>query len=263
MKKQNKYPIRNFYIGEIYLYTSFGNILAGELSNHGKEKIDAFMHAGAINFQGDLISRYIDWENRREYIGFLTIFYKEGNNYICLHDGKTYQLGMPIIIDNLISLESLLPKLDIKKITEISMYDGLELFDILFKETENKLYIGQEQKISDFYVGDIALRTRTPIETNEQRIHYIQLPQRLMLEKSGLDIYSFGKGNYANTVYRCLFLKDGVDLYNINDNEFYNPNEDSFESLIPLKEYMDELEIRTPAKTTTIPKELKRFIKTM
>lgn len=263
MIKQNKYPIGNFYVGELYLYTSFGNLLAGELPNDGKAKIDEFMHSGAINFQQDMKSRYTDWENQREYTGFLTIFYKEGKNYICLHDGKTYQLGTANIIDNLTPLKSLLPKIDAKRLTQISMYDGLELFDILFTETENKFYIGSEQKITNFYVGDIALRTGTPIEATDERTHYIQLPQQLMLEKSGLDMYSYRSEAHVNTVYRCLFLKDGVDLYNINNHQFYNPNEDLFKSLISFKEYMAELEIRTPAKTTTIPKALRLFKKTI
>ena len=37
-----------------------------------------------------------------------------------------------------------------------------------------------------------------------------------------------------------MFLLDGVDLYNINDNQFYNPNEDNFDNLISLDEYLEQ-----------------------
>lgn len=262
MKKQNKYPIEKFYIGELYLYNQFAGMTMGTYIPTGLEKIQSFSQSGAINFQQDMISRYIDWENRREYTGFLTIFYKEGNNYICLHDGKSYQLGTAYIIDNLTPLNSLLPKIDSKKIKEISMYDGLELFDILFKE-QNTLYIGNEKLISDFYVGDISLRTRTSEDETDKRIKYIDLPHQIMLEKEFLDIHSYIKENYINTVYRCLFIKDGVDIYNIHNHQFYNPYEDVFESLISFKEYIKEFEIRTPIKKMTIPKALEIFKKTI
>lgn len=263
MKKQNEYPIENFYVGELYLYKQFAGMTMGTYIPTGLDKIERFLKTGAINFQQDMISKYIDWENRREYTGFLTIFYKEGNDYICLHDGKTYQLGQDYIIDNLHSLKGLLPKIDIKRLTHISMYDALELFDILFKQESIELYTGQEQKITDFYVGDLALPSRTPIEPSDRRTQYIHLPHHMMLENSELCIHSFSASESVNTVYRCLFLKDNFDLYNLNNHQFYNPNEDAFESIIPFKDYMSEFEIKTPTKKTTIPKALRLFKKTL
>lgn len=263
MTKQNKYPITKFYIGELYLYTQFAGMTHSSYIPSGLEKIESFSKTGAINFQPDMISRYIDWENKREYIGFLTIFYKEGNNYICLHDGKKYQLDDSIIIDNLTPINELLPKIDNKRISKISMYDALELFDILFNESENQLYVGPDRSITDFYVGDLTLRETNPSYSTDERISYIELPQRLMLEKSSLAIYTYEQENYINTVYRCLFLKDGVDLYNIHNHQFYNPYEDIIESIIPLKEYLDEFEIQTSSKKTTIPKALRLFKRTM
>lgn len=263
MTKQNKYPIENFYIGELYLYTQFAGMTKGSYIPSGLEKIESFSKTGAINFQPDMISRYIDWENKREYTGFLTIFYKEGNNYICLHDGKIYQLNTPIIIDNLTPINDLLPKIDSKRINQISMYDALELFDILFNESENQLYIEKDRNITDFYVGDLTLREINPSHSMDTRINYVGLSQRLMLEKSYLDVYSYEQESYINTVYRCLFLKDGVDLYNIHNHQFYNPYEDSIENIIPLKEYLEEFEIKSPSKKTTIHKTLRLFKKTL
>ena len=265
MKKTYKYPIDNFFIGELYLYTNFGNLLSGSNAIDGKKRIAIFSQSGAINFQRDLINKYIDWENRREYTGFLTIFYRQGNKYICLHDGKTYELNAPDIIDNLVPIRDILPKMDSKPFSRISMYEALELFDILFSESERKgeLYFNVNKVIEDFYVGDLLLQESTPIETTDSRRRYIDLPHHIMLENDRLGIYSFGNEDYNHTVYRCLFLRDGVDLYNLNNHQFYNPYEDSFNNIVSFKEYMTEFDIKTPAKKLTIPKALKLFKRTI
>lgn len=265
MKKMNKYPISNFYVGELYLYTSFGNLMSGSDTIIGREQIESFSQTSAIGFQKDLLSKYVDWENRREYTGFLTIFYKQDNQYICLHDGKTYILNSPYIIDNLVPLSDVMPKRDVTSISKISMYDALELFDILFVEEDRKqtMYRNTEMPITDFFVGDIALRESTPIELGDARRKYIDLPHHIMLENDGLSIYSFGSNNYHNTVYRCLFLIDGVDLYNVNNHQFYNPNEDTFGTIQTFKEYMSDFDIKTPRQTITIPKALKLFKRTI
>lgn len=265
MKQNAKYPITNFYIGELYLYKQFGNLLAGNCVKEGQNKINAFNQSGAINFQQDSISKYIDWEERREYTGFLTLFYKQGNQYICLHDGKIYKPNQPNIIDNLVLLSDLLPKIDANRITKISMHDALELFDTLFKTSmdESKLYIDNKRPKSNYFIGDIVLKERTPLEITDARIQYVNLSHHFMLSKSNLEIYSFGRDNYSNTVYRCLFLKDIVDLYNINNHQFYNLNEDTFDSIIPFEDYMKNFKIDIPAKTISIPKALKLFKRTI
>lgn len=264
MKRTIQYPITDFYIGELYLYTKFGNLLMGESIEESERRVQSFSQSGAINFQPDLISRYTDWENKREYTGFLTVFYKQNNKYLCLHDGKIYQLNHPIIIDNLVPLRDLLPKIDAKSIPRISMYEALELFDILFKEDviDEKLYNGNKQKISDFIVGDIILREKTPIESADARYQYFNLPYHIMLEKSNLAVHSFSGSNYTNIVYRCLFLKDGVDLYNINNFQYYNPNEDSFERIITFDRYMEDFDLSIQSDKMTIPKALRLFKKT-
>lgn len=265
MKRTIEYPITNFFIGEIYLYTKFGNFLTGETAKECEERIEKFKESGAINFQQDSLSRYIDWEQEREYIGFLTIFYKQDNKYICLHDGKIYQINHDTIIDNIIPLKDILPKIDKKYQSRISMYEALELFDNLFHKdlVTPIMYQEQNKPISDFFIGDIVLKERTPVEISESRIKYIDVPQHLILQKSGLTMYSFEELNYLNSVYRCLFLRDGVDLYNINNNQFYNPNEDNFERLIPFKEYLDDAEVICHSKSISIPKALKLFKKSI
>jgi len=265
MNKNNKYNIGDFYVGELYLYTQFAGMTKGTYIPNGLEKIQTFSLSGAIHFQKDLLSRYIDWENGREYTGFLTIFYKQGNKYICLHDGNSYELNSPNIIDNLIPLNELLPKVDTNQISKINVEQALGLFDILFKKNieDSKLYIGNSFPTKDFYVGDISLKERTPIEPNDDRVVYINLPHHIMLYKSSLEVYSYGKDNYTNAVYRCLFLRDGVDLYNINNNQFYNPHEDDFDSIINFQDYMRDFELKPIPDQLSIPKALRKFKKTL
>lgn len=266
MKQNKKHPISNFYVGELYLYTTFGNLLSIDSSiTFGKEKIENFKNSGAISFQRDLISRYTDWENRREYQGFLTIFYKQGDKYICLHDGVTYELNGAILLENLVPLKELLPKINEKNISTISTNGALKLFDILFRKTKDEsiLYEEKEELISDFYVGDLSIKERTLSEEIDAKTEYFYLPQHIMLGKNSLEVYSYGKDGYANTVYRCLFFRDGVDLYNINNNDFYNHNEDRFDSIIPFKEYIQEFNFPSPEESISIPKALKLFKKTI
>lgn len=261
MKRTIEYPIIDFYIGEIYLYTKFGNLLEGETIQECEERIKSFQKAGAINFQKDITSRYIDWEQEREYTGFLTIFYKQDNKYICLHDGKIYQKNSDTIIDNIIPLKDILPKIDKKYPSRISMYDAIELFDNIFQDDLSIPIMYQEKNkpITDFFVGDIVLKERTPVEITDSKVKYIDLPQHIILQKEGLTLRNYEELNYLNSVYRCLFLRDGVDLYNINNSQFYNPNEDEFEKLISFQEHLYNSDIICHSKSISIPKALKLF----
>ena len=264
MKRTIEYPITSFFVGEIYLYTKFGNLLKGETTNECEERLKSFQASGAINFQKDSLSRYIDWEETRKYTGFLTIFYKQDNKYICLHDGKVYHKNEATIIDNIIPLTDILPKLEKKYQPRISMYDALELFDNLFQEdlTAPIMYQEENKPITDFYVGDIVLQERN-IGNRDERIRYIDLPHHLILQKAGLLQHSYEIENYLNSVYRCLFLKDGVDLYNVNNSKFYNPYEDDFETLIPLTEHLTKEEVICHSKSISIPKALRLFKKSI
>lgn len=265
MKQNIKYSINNFYVGELYLYKQFANILAENSISEGEQRIEQFNQSGAINFQKDVLSRYIDWEEKREYTGFLTVFYKQDNKYICLHDGKIYQHNQPNMIENLVLLSDLLPKIDAHRITRISMYDALELFDILFSKSfnESKFYIYKKQPKSNFFVGDIRLKEQKNNESIDSKTQYINLPHHIMLSQLGLALYSYSEEDYTTVVYRCLFYKDIVDLYNANNHQFYNPNEDSFDSIISFEDYMNEFNIDIPIETISIPKALKLFKRTL
>lgn len=265
MDKNKKYNIEEFFVGELYLYTNFANFIYESYNPQNRNYVDNFSHSGAINFQQDLISRYIDWENKREYTGFLTIFYKLGDKYICLHDGKPYKLNGSNFIENLIPLSTLLPQINTHLLPEITISKALQLFDILFKNTKDdiNLYDETKEKIQDFYIGDIILKEIYHQESlPDSKYQYINLPHHIMLDKSNLLVQRFSDSDYISTVYRCLFLRHDIDLYNINNNQFYNPHEDNLQMLITFQDYMKEFNIGILQETISIPKALKLFKKT-
>ena len=266
MEKNKKYNIENFFVGELYLYTNFANFISDSYDPQTKNQVINFLQSGAINFQTDMESRYIDWDSGREYTGFLTIFYKKGNRYLCLHNGISYELNGSNFIENLIPLNEILPKINAEIMPSITIDRALQLFDILFKETKEdiKLYSERKEALSDFYVGDIILKEFYHQRSfPESRYQYINLPIHTMLNKYNLAIQTFTKEDYQNVIYRCLFLKQDLDLYNIHDHQFYNHNEDSFQSIINFQEYLKKLEIEISQETISIPKALKLFKNTI
>ena len=260
MEINKKYDIEKFYIGELYLYTNFANFISPYYNTNQQNKIESFKKTRAINFQQDELRKYIDWENKREYTGFLTIFYKQDDkNYICLHDGISYRIDGANFIENLIPLNEILPKVNTERITKLSVSTTLELFDTIFKE-QTTLYNKDKHLISEYYVGDIILKETYHQELYpESRYIYINLPHHILLEKYNLSIQCYQQEDYTNIIYRCLFLKYNKHLYNLNNHQFYNQDEYTFESITPLKEYLQETYKPIFLETVSIPKALKLF----
>lgn len=266
MEKNKNYNIDEFFVGELYLYTNFSNFISECYDPLNRNYVDNFSNSGAICFQQDIISRYIDWEKKREYTGFLTIFYKQGDKYICLHDGKTYKLNGSNFIENLTPLRELLPKINTEILSKITIPKAMQLFDTLFKVTKsaNKLHNEQKEAIKDFYVGDLTLRKIYHQEKNpDSKYMYIDLPHHIVLDKSNLAIQSFSNSDYISIVYRCLFLRQDLDLYNLNNYQFYNPNEDQIQIIDNLQAYMSDYGIHSTMESISIPKALKLFRKTL
>ena len=98
MEKNKKYSINEFFVGELYFAVSFGNLLVNQSIQEGMDKITSFTQSGAINFQQNLMDKYIDWENRREYTGFLTIFYKQGSKSVYMMELHTNYRELILLI---------------------------------------------------------------------------------------------------------------------------------------------------------------------
>lgn len=262
MDNNKKYNIENFFIGELYLYSNFANFTSRLYNEDNQDSINIFSETEAINFQKEPLSRYINWDAGREYTGFLTIFYKQGNNYICLHNGKSYRLKSDTFIENLIPLNNLLPKVNSKLEPNISIDKALELFNILFKSTEEEssLYNDNKHNTQDYYIGDLLLEE---IIITSNGYKYLNLPYHTILNKLNLSINSYETEQQINKTYRCLFLKQDNNLYNINNYQFYNPNENNLEIITSFKEYLLESNIKISCDSISIPKSLKLFKRTI
>lgn len=261
-----KYNIENFFVGELYLYTNFANFISDSYDPQTKNQVINFIQSGAINFQTDMESRYIDWDSGREYTGFLTIFYKKGTRYLCLHNGMSYELNGSNFIENLIPLNEILPKINTEIMTSVTIERVLQLFDILFKELieYTQLYNDSKRPISDFYVGDLILKQFYHQESfHESRRQYINLPSHIMLDRHHLTIQTFTEEDYLKVIYRCLFLKQGLDLYNLHNHQVYSHNEDTIQSIVNFQDYLKKFKVEISQELISIPKALKLFKKTI
>ena len=115
-----KYNIENFYIGELCLSREFGNLLVRTaLSEEEKSQIEIRLITkcnGAIE-----INNYIDWSARRNYVSLFTLFYKENEQYICLHNNNVYSTNGFDHCQNLIPLSTVLPKVSSTIPNELSI----------------------------------------------------------------------------------------------------------------------------------------------
>lgn len=255
MDNNKKYNIESFFVGELYLYTNFAYFTSRLYNPNNQDKIKQFQETDAINFQKEPLSRYISWDIGREYTGFLTIFYKQGNNYICLHDGNIYRLKGDTYIENLIPLNELLPKINSKLQPTITVDKALQLFNILFKQQiqDIELYNDNKQDISTFYIGDITL---DEIIISDNGYSYPNLQSTLILNNQSLILKSIEDYNTIKTTYRCLFIEQEKELYNLNNHKFYNPNELYIDNQLPLNNYINNTYNH---QTICIPKALKLF----
>lgn len=288
-----EYPIANFYVGELYITHELESLLVpGPLSKNNRQKFELKMKTiqnGAIDFQNVHFSRqYINWQTGRRQSGILTIFYKENDNYVCLHNGQSYSLTSEDYIENLVPLATLLPQVDFNIPHSLTVSKALLVFDeLMAKGTQQKLitkFHNSFHDIQDFYVGNLNLCSGFSADKSGIKYKYYNLPRRYILYKSSARLGSmFGVdaslegvlGTYHYDSFKCLFLKtSNTQLYNINSfqmcsNEIITSlsferdliGENYLEWLTPFPEVLANNSIKIP-KQTTISKALKLYKKT-
>ncbi len=291
MFKTQKYDIKNFYVGELYISTGINRPVLStkkEITNENRIKYDIQNKTtmnGAIDIKDHF---YLSKDNGlRWYNGYLTIFYKQNDNYICLHNGNTYRLTGEDFCENLFRLDNLLPKVSYNCPKEISNKDALRMFAQLFNEDyeykTEKFYTCEPYKLDDFYVGNLAFCHKcTSPEIGERMSKNINTPQHYILNKSDASL-SYITGcfpdennvEYDHLHFNTLFLKQKKGLYNLHDFEIYNsgilekehfhnykPNESYYDWMVPFREVLEEKNIKYKSNEITIPKALKLYRKT-
>jgi len=290
MYKSEKYDIKNFYVGELYISTKINQpliLLKNKLTkeNENKYKIqNKTIMNGAIDINNHFHlykDGCIKW-----YKGHLTIFYKQNDNYICLHNENAYRLTGEDFCDNLYRLDSILPKISYNYPKEISTKNALKLFKQLFDKNyiykQEKFYNYNPYKLEDFYVGSLAFCCDyKSLEIGERITKNIDTPQRYMLYKSDANLsYITGcvddKKNieYNHLHFNTLFLKRNKEMYNLHNFKIYNfgtlekkhyyeyeQSESYYECMVPFKELLEENNIKYNSNDITIPKALKLYRK--
>lgn len=227
----------------------------------------------------------------------LTIFYKDHDDYICLHNTKKYTSDGFDYCENLVPLRDLMPKIGCNVPTDLSIRDSLCLFEHLFNRKKfNKGERMQDKtlyNIKDFYMGNLNLYNGfSPNEYSQKyhyshnpvKYHYHNLPQKYVLYNSGAqssclfgfkdkerDKYGDSIGSHDYATFRCLFLKlPDKSLYNINDFQIYDNGylgkgcfsnievgKSYYDEMVSFPEVMEENNIKYGNDTITIQKVLK------
>jgi len=288
MIKREKHNIKNFYVGNLYISTGTnGPLLAPkkEITKENKIKYDIqnkTIMNGAIDINDHFHLNH--GNGLRWYNGFLTIFYRQNNNYICLHNGNSYRLTGEDFCENLFRLDNLLPKISYNCPKEISTKRALIMFEQLFNKNYNyqteKFYTKELYKLDDFYVGSLAFcHQRRNLE--ERMTKNIDTPQNYILSKSDAYLsYITGCSDDENEIeydhlhFYTLFLKRKKGLYNLHNFQIYNsgilekkhfyeykPDESYYEWMVPFVEVLEEKKIEYNSDNITIPKALKLYRK--
>lgn len=293
MFKARKYDIKNFYVGELYISTGLNGPLLSpniEITKENRIKYNiqnTTTMNGAIDINNHfLLSKY---NGLRWYKGYLTIFYKiNNNNYICLHNRNIYGLTGEDFCENLFRLDRLLPKISYNCPKEISNKDVLRMFEQLFDKNNGykteKFYTSELYKLDKFYVGSLAFckqSTSLEFEIGERRTKNIDTPQYYLLNKSDAHLSCItGCSDEINNIeydyshFNTLFLKQEKGLYNLHNFQFYNsgtlerkhyylhkPDESYYEWMLPLKEVLEDNNVKYNSDDITIPKALKLYRK--
>lgn len=273
-----KYDINNFFVGELYLsYNVDGLLSVDTIGKHSKEfnKISDMYKTSAIKFQKTLLRRYKNYE------GFLTVFYKVLDKYMCLHNGVLYELKGIDFCDNLISLSELLPKLSYSIPKKISINEAICIFNSLFKNKKGIKLNNSKYDINDFYVGNLILHEGIlPNNNRYNRYQYISLARQYILYNNGASIGSmFGKEDVFTNLhdfssFKSLFLRYPRGIYNLHSYQFYdkgildkkhmdsnNIYDDYYEWMEPLETVLNENKINCNSQSISIPKALNLYKK--
>lgn len=277
---QRTYDIEKFYVGELYLeypievLFNYKKITEEEVRREIKK--NEAINNGAIEIENNMIVRKKSYNIGKNYDLILTIFYKDKDEYLCIHNGEIYKLDGVDFCDNLVPFKNYLPKYSFDISNKFPLEEVLYLFNLLFtKKTRNKLaYVYNENdkyNMDDFFVGDINLYcgfTRSRIKI------YSNLPEKYLLLRNGAKLKEKIKKEETDIVikthnyeiYKSLFMKTSEGMYNINNFQIYKPNdfeninqnflgESYLDGIIPLKEVISINESKI--KKLSIPQAIR------
>lgn len=261
-----KYDINNFYVGELYLSKELEGLTYTGIVD--SKKSGPLLENGAIRIEKEKRNKYVDLKKGLEYEGFLTLFYKQGFNYICLHNGKVYSLLADDFAINLVPIKDIIPKVDNKVKNKISVNQALEIFDILLGDKDKnlkKLYVKNTHDSSLFLVGDLNVcYMKDQGHKFDFFDNYTNLTFNYLLDDELLKGYVELKEDKFKTtylIYKSLFFKNDSSskLLSLNTNQYYEDKKKMdtsyYSDVISFDEYLKEKK-KPVVRKLTIPKAL-------
>ena len=275
-----KYNINNFYVGKLTFLSRFGNLAVPsqyqeERLNKRYELLETIKN-GAIDLR-NLFYRgeYIDYNTRCYYDSMYTIFYKEDNEYYCLHNGKIYSNKRNDRYDfceNLVPFKEILPKYSYNIPSKLSLREAGYLFNIIYSK-KNMPFTKEPFNLNDFYYGTLDLCSSITEENTREKL--CNLEKYLRLCKLGLFTHSrycllrekndqMGMRVYDYSIFKSIFYKVGESkFYNIHDFNTYDKDVTLKYPMAKigiqnsLKEILKENDINYKKEDITMPKVLK------
>ena len=188
-----KHDVDNYYVGNLNFAFPIGNALLAsvggvKLTDEDRLKRDLFYTTivnGAINLELIHMNNVVTSNNKYRYDSVLTLFYKEDDNYYCLHNGNTYKLDNngDTFCSDLIKLKDIVPKFGYNLPNQISNYKAKSIFNGLFKNFKINMFNNDKFNINDFYIGSLDLCEGSTI----QRVHKdLSIPTQIIMFKQEL-----------------------------------------------------------------------------
>ena len=239
--KEKYYNVNQIYTGILNISTNFNNLVYDNNYLNFQNKKWELVNNGAL----DLTYEFDDFTKRRTYNSVFTMFIKENDKYLCLHNNKLYDLEGNDYISELKPLKESLPQVDFNIEEEISLNKLYNLFTSVFDDLKCiKLYNKSKHLFSDFYVGVLNLVDHININNNSVKKNIIE--NKLLLHDDYVGGYNQDINNieYNYDIVECLFLKIDNKYYCLNNFKFYDTEdiagENFCQNLISLKEFIED-----------------------
>ena len=249
MNNEILYKIDDFYIGKVNISCKQGNLLIP----HDTDFSGLFIKKIKLIEKGAIDDNYnfMRSRNGRIYETVYTVFLRQDDGYLCLHDGNIYKENGDDYCSCLTSFKNYFPKVDFIIPNQLTINEAINYFNIIINDYKGiELYDKNAlHSISDYFIGSLDLLTSETIIDNQVFMEKNFINYRLLANN-----WIGCCGRYTNDgtkdmsydYLKCLFLKIANRYYSINDFTFYTDMEsdDSFcHHLLPYKEYIENFNI--------------------
>lgn len=243
VKNNTLYKIDDFYIGKL------------SFSCKPNDHTDLMAFFERIQFFDEAINypTYPKNKNGKMYQEFYTLFLKQNETYLCLHDNNFYKETGNYYCSCLTSFKKYFPKIDFILPKQLTINDALNYFNSIIKNSNGiQLYNKNTlHSVNDYFIGSLNLLTKETNIDSEISIEKNFINYHLLRNNGWNGFYSCYNNERTEEMnydffLKCLFIKIADSYYNINDFNFYTniESDNSFcHHLISYKDYIKNFNI--------------------